>query len=218
MLSQRGFTLIELLVAISIFSVIGLASYQLLQSAIEGKKRIKQSTENVLSIARAVDIMTSDFSQLVPRRIRNNYGEWLAPLIFEEDNFLVEFTRAGWPNPTGKKRSTLQRVAYSFDYDDRTLTRHFWEVLDRAEESKSVEEVILSDVEECLIVPVLDESTQEQGILTQGDSQSYLPMAIEITIFLESSPTVLRTVRLVKNAPSSYAEGFEKGTETNADT
>ena len=58
MLSQRGFTLIELLVAISIFSVIGLASYQLLQSAIEGKKRIHQSTENVLAIARAGGMMT----------------------------------------------------------------------------------------------------------------------------------------------------------------
>ena len=218
MLSQRGFTLIELLVAISIFSVIGLASYQLLQSAIEGRKRITKSTENVLAIARTVDIMTSDFSQLVPRRIRNNYGEWLAPLIFEENNYLVEFTRVGWPNPTGKKRSTLQRVAYSFDYNDRTITRHFWEVLDRAEESKPVEEVILSDVEECLIVPVLEESIQEQGVLAQGDSQSYLPMAIEISIFFESSPSVLRTVPLVKNAPSSYVEGPEKATEKNAET
>ena len=218
MRSQRGFTLIELLVAISIFSVIGLASYQLLQSTVEGKKRISQSTQNVLAIARAMDIITSDFSQLIPRRIRNNYGEWLAPLIFEEDNYLVEFTRAGWQNPTGKKRSTLQRVAYSFDYDDRTITRHFWEVLDRAEESKPVEEVILGDVEDCFIVPVLYESTQEQGVLTQGDSQSYLPMAIEISIFFESSSAVLRTIRLVKNAPSSYVEGSEKSTEKNAET
>ena len=92
-----------MLVAISIFSIIGLASYQLLQTAIEGKNRITRSTENTLAIARAVDIMTSDFSQLVSRRIRNNYGEWLAPLIFEEGDYLVEFTRTGWINPSGKK-------------------------------------------------------------------------------------------------------------------
>jgi general secretion pathway protein J len=171
-----------------------------------------------MAIARATGIMTNDFAQIVPRRIRNNYGEWLAPLIFEEDNYLVEFTRAGWPNPTGKKRSTLQRVAYSFDYDDKTITRHFWEVLDRAEESKPVDEVILSDVEECIIVPVLDESAKEQGVLTQREFQPYLPMGIEISIFLESFPTVLRTVRLVKNAPSFYVEGSEKGTEKNAET
>ena len=211
--SQRGFTLIELLVAISIFSIIGLASYQLLQTAIEGKNRITRSTENTLAIARAVDIMTSDFSQLVSRRIRNNYGEWLAPLIFEEGDYLVEFTRTGWINPSGKKRSTLQRVAYSFDYEEGTLTRLFWEVLDRAEESAPVEEIILRNVEECLIVPVLDDSVQ-----VQSDSASYLPIAVEISIFIKSSPTVLRTVRLVENAPSSYVEGPEKGIENNAET
>ena len=211
--SQKGFTLIELLVAISIFSIIGLASYQLLQTAIEGKNRITRSTENTLAIARAVDIMTSDFSQLVSRRIRNNYGEWLAPLIFEEGDYLVEFTRTGWINPSGKKRSTLQRVAYSFDYEEGTLTRLFWEVLDRAEESAPVEEIILRNVEECLIVPVLDDSLQ-----VQSDSASYLPIAVEISIFIKSSPTVLRTVRLVENAPSSYVEGPEKGIENNAET
>lgn len=211
--SQRGFTLIELLVAISIFSIIGLASYQLLQTAIEGKNRITRSTENTLAIARAMDIMTSDFSQLVSRRIRNNYGEWLAPLIFEEGDYLSEFTRTGWINPSGKKRSTLQRVAYSFDYEEGTLTRLFWEVLDRAEESAPVEEIILRNVEECLIVPVLDDSVQ-----VQSDSASYLPIAVEISIFIKSSPTVLRTVRLVENAPSSYVEGPEKGIENNAET
>ena len=211
--SQRGFTLIELLVAISIFSIIGLASYQLLQTAIEGKNRITRSTENTLAIARAMDIMTSDFSQLVSRRIRNNYGEWLAPLIFEEGDYLVEFTRTGWINPSGKKRSTLQRVAYSFDYEEGTLTRLFWEVLDRAEESAPVEEIILRNVEECLIVPVLDDSVQ-----VQSDSAFYLPIAVEISIFTKSSPTVLRTVRLVENAPSSYVEGPEKGIENNAET
>ena len=211
--SQRGFTLIELLVAISIFSIIGLASYQLLQTAIEGKNRITRSTEDTLAIARVVDMMTSDFSQLVPRRIRNNYGEWLAPLIFEEGDYLVEFTRTGWINPSGKKRSTLQRVAYSFDYDEGTLTRLFWEVLDRAEESAPVEEIILSNVEECLVVPVLDDSVQ-----VQSESAPYLPIAIEIAIFIESSPTVLRTVRLVENAPSSHVEGPEKGTGQNAET
>ena len=211
--SQRGFTLIELLVAISIFSIIGLASYQLLQTAIEGKNRITRSTENTLAIARAVDIMTSDFSQLVSRRIRNNYGEWLAPLIFEEGDYLVEFTRTGWINPSGKKRSTLQRVAYSFDYEEGTLTRLFWEVLDRAEESAPVEEIILRNVEECLIVPVLDDSVQ-----VQSDSASYLPIAVEISIFIKSSPTVLRTVRLVENAPSFYVEWPEKGIENNAET
>ena len=211
--SQRGFTLIELLVAISIFSIIGLASYQLLQTAIEGKNRITRSTEDTLAIARVVDMMTSDFSQLVPRRIRNNYGEWLAPLIFEEGDYLVEFTRTGWINPSGKKRSTLQRVAYSFDYDEGTLTRLFWEVLDRAEESAPVEEIILSNVEECLVAPVLDDSVQ-----VQSESAPHLPIAIEIAIFIESSPTVLRTVRLVENAPSSYVEGPKKGTGQNAET
>ena len=211
--SQRGFTLIELLVAISIFSIIGLASYQLLQTAIEGKNRITRSTENTLAIARAVDMMTSDFSQLVSRRIRNNYGEWLAPLIFEEGDYLVEFTRTGWINPSGKKRSTLQRVAYSFDYEEGTLTRLFWEVLDRAEESAPVAEIILRNVEECLIVPVLDDSVQ-----VQSDSASSLPIAVQIKIFIESSPILLRTVRLVENAPSSFIEGLEKGNGQNAET
>ena len=211
--SQRGFTLIELLVAISIFSIIGLASYQLLQTAIEGKNRITRSTENTLAIARAVDMMTSDFSQLVSRRIRNNYGEWLAPLIFEEGDYLVEFTRTGWINPSGKKRSNLQRVAYSVDYDKGTLTRLFWEVLDRAEESAPVAEIILRNVEECLIVPVLDDSVQ-----VQSDSASSLPIAVQIKIFIESSPILLRTVRLVENAPSSFIEGLEKGNGQNAET
>ena len=166
-----------------------------------------------MAIARAVDIMTSDFSQLVSRRIRDNYGEWLPPLIFAEGDYLVEFTRTGWTNPSGKKRSTLQRVAYSFDYDEGTLTRFFWEVLDRAEESAPVAEIILRNVEECLIVPVLDDSVQ-----VQSDSASSLPIAVQIKIFIESSPILLRTVRLVENAPSSFIEGLEKGNGQNAET
>ena len=82
-----------------------------------------------------------------------------------------------------------------------------------AEESAPVEEIILRNVEECLIVPVLDDSVQ-----VQSDSASYLPIAVEISIFIKSSPPVLRTVRLVENAPSSYVEGPEKGIENNAET
>ena len=69
-----------------------------------------------------------------------------------------------------------------------------------------VAEIILRNVEECLIVPVLDDSVQ-----VQSDSASSLPIAVQIKIFIESSPILLRTVRLVENAPSSFIEGLEKG-------
>ena len=109
---------LELLVAISIFSVIGLGSYQLLQSVSESHARVRVSIDGYIRMSQALTIMQRDFNQFVYRQVRDEYGETISSMVLDGQEFLIEFTRGGWSNPGGRSRSELQRVAYSIDYQE----------------------------------------------------------------------------------------------------
>lgn len=203
-----GFTLLELLVSISIFSVIGLGAYQMLQTVVQSHDRVRQSTEAFTRVNLALSIMQRDFNQFTPRPARDGYGEFLAPIIFEGDDFAVEFTRGGWANPAGRLRSRLQRVAYSIDYDEETLTRHFWTVLDRAEDSEPFSEVILSGISDFRVTGF---SGDDAGI---GDDLDFdldevgeaAPLAVEVVITTEGLGDIERLFELVHPFKDSGGE------------
>jgi len=214
---QKGFTLIELLVSISIFSVIGLGSYQVLQSAIDSRARVHESATSVLSLTRFLSILQKDFMQLTSRKIRDNYGDVSPSYVFDEDGYVVEFTRRGWSNPSGKKRSNLQRVAYSINYKEKTLTRHFWEVLDRAEDSEPVDEIVMRGVEEFLITPISDSTGSEELSPENSSGEFLLPLGLEVTLVLESSGQIDKVIQLVENPPEKILNRKEKGKEAESD-
>ena len=66
----RGFTLLELLVAISIFALIGIASYRVLTGVMQTDERLAVRQQHMRSVNRALWILQQDIEQLVQRNVR----------------------------------------------------------------------------------------------------------------------------------------------------
>lgn len=183
-----GFTLLELLIAISIFAMIGLGSYQVLASVLRAQEATGASSEMLTRMQRTYLRLSQDFRQVIDRPVRDNYGETLPPLFTPQRGNDLEFTRTGWRNPLGRPRSELQRVAFQLEGD--TLLRHYWPVLDRAQDSEPVTQVVLHDVAHFrlrLLDPAGNWHTSwppaQRGLgETPAGEDELLPVAIELEL------------------------------------
>jgi len=117
---MQGFTLLEVLIAISIFALMSIAAYQILQGVIRSGEISKRHNDSLVKIQRAMLIIEQDFTQIVARASRTE-GEdedstrvlRVAESLFESEDQGIEFTRLGWTNPLNLlPRSNLLRVRY----------------------------------------------------------------------------------------------------------
>ena len=191
-----GFTLLELLISISILSVLGLGAYQMLQTVVASNDRVRASSDGATDLNLAFSILQRDFNQFVPRPVRDRYGEPMAPLVFDNEDYVVEFTRGGWSNPAGRSRSRLQRVAYRIDYDEETLTRHFWEVLDRAEDSEPISQLLLEGVTDFRVTGLTDDFVSSLGS-EPGQGKQAAPVGVEVVVAMEGAGEFERLFQLV---------------------
>ena len=175
-----GFTLLEVLVAMAIFSIIGLGAHQMLRTVIDTHSKTKTQIEDFSALTRAFALMERDLSQAVPRNIRNEYGDPMPSMMLSTGPYYLELTRTGWSNPIGLPRSSLQRVAYELNADGEVL-RHFWLVLDRAEDSEPITQTILSDVEDFRL-NLLTEDGESTDIWPDSNSQLAMPLAAEVIL------------------------------------
>lgn len=143
---RAGFTLVEILVALFIFAIIGLIGTQLVGRVTKQQTLLAGRGDRVMEIQRAMQVMKRDFMQINQRSIRDGLGDLRGALVLDDDN-LLEFTRLGWRNPLRQPRPDEQRVAYRFDEREKVLARLFWPVLDRAQDSEPVRQILLTDVE-----------------------------------------------------------------------
>ncbi len=193
----------------SIFSVIGLGAHQMLKTVIDSHDRIKTQATVHAQLNLAMAAIQRDFNQFVPRPIRDAYGDAVDPLVMGGELYDVEFTRTGWSNPAGMPRSQLQRVAYKLDYDTHELSRYFWKVLDRVEDSEPLSRVILTGVEGFQIAgmfPGQDDPADAERLneeLLEG-TPSQIPIAVEVTISTTALGDVVRMFELVE----PYAPAF----------
>ena len=142
---QSGFTLLEVLIAIVITSLIGLGSWQLLNSAIRTHELTQSRIEEFSALQRAMLFIKRDLQQVAARAIRDEYGDYQPAVTTRNQFYAMEFTRSGWRNPLQDPRSDLQRVAY--EIEENTLRRHYWLVLDRAQDSQPISRDLLESVE-----------------------------------------------------------------------
>ncbi|HIG43636.1 MAG: type II secretion system minor pseudopilin GspJ [bacterium] len=195
---DRGFTLLEVLVAMSIFAVIGLGSNQMLRTVIQAHKGTQQQIQSFSAYTKAFSMMDRDFSQLIPRPIKDQYGDMSPALVLGSDSYVIEFSRTGWNNPLKLKRSNIQRVAYQLT-DENELKRIFWLVLDRAEDSEPIQQTLLTGVED-FRVNLLDaegDSTDDWGDVENSAS---LPLGAEVFVTSEIFGEVRKVFSFVEVA------------------
>lgn len=190
---ERGFTLIEVLVAISIFAIISLASTQLLRSVITTQSIVNISNESINDVSRALNIISRDISQVVPRNIRDEYGDLSNALVIGSGEYILELSRTGWNNPALHTRSELQRVAYGLS--DGLLYRYFWLVLDRAEDSEPRLQKLLKGVESFSVRAITLEG-ESIDIWPISNPRQVLPVGLEITFIVEPLGEIRRTFAL----------------------
>lgn len=142
----RGFTLIELLVAMAIVAVIGVIALGGLSEVIRQQTVARERADRWRDIQFAMRIVTQDLAQIHPRPARDELGDGWQPTVLANPNaeFAVELSRGGWANPAGFPRGSVLRVAY--DWEDGTLVRFHWPVMDRAPGTPPVRTELLEDV------------------------------------------------------------------------
>ena len=140
---ERGFTLIEVLVALLVFSIIGVISSQLMSQTIRSNEILDEHGTRLAEIHRGMQVIQRDVMQMINRPIRDEYGDTDQFLMIGADG-AIEFTRLGWRNPLGLPRSEVQRVGYRLN--DETLTRGYWPVLDRAQDTEPAFQALLPGV------------------------------------------------------------------------
>lgn len=185
-MKQRGFTLIELLIAIGIFAIIGLASYRVLDTVSDTQQIMDERTQSLRQLQKTAVILKKDFLQMTDRSVRTEYSD-TSPSLTSQGLYKLELTHLGWRNPSGATRSEIQRVAY--DIKEHQLIRYYWNVLDRAQDSKPLEQILLSGVDE-ISFKFMDPNKQwvEQWPLATGKNNKedtkkiLLPMAVEVIL------------------------------------
>jgi general secretion pathway protein J len=186
--AEAGFTLLEMLVALAIFGLLAVMAYGGLKTVLDQQSRTEQQSEHMARLQLIYQIMKHDIEQVVPRGVRNEFGDELPSLAGGGLNSGLEFTHGGWRNPAGYARSTLQRVGYGME--ENRLMRWVWPVLDRAQDTEPTARPLYEGIEE-IRFRYLDEANawQEQWPPVQISSapaqQIPLPRAVEILIDFE---------------------------------
>jgi len=179
----RGFTLLEVLIAISIFALIGLGSNAVLRTVVNAEDLASEVGAEVAILSRAMGMMERDFSQLTMRNINDQYGDPLPALMVNTGPHTVELTRSGWNNPAQLPRSSLQRVAYSINSDNE-LVRHFWLVLDRAQNSEPRTQVLFTDIQDFRVSLRTENRTLDQWPSSELQEDGDQPRLVQVDLTL----------------------------------
>lgn len=113
--NRSGFTLVEALVALTVFALIAGAGAAILSVSIDNRLAIHSVSERTAALQRMRSLLKADLGQATNRRTRDRNGE-PQPIALTgatgPGTPVLTLTRAGWSNPGGLGRSSLQRVEY----------------------------------------------------------------------------------------------------------
>jgi general secretion pathway protein J len=177
---MQGFTLLEVMIAISIFALMSIVSYQVLQGVVRSGEISKRHNDELVNIQRAMLIIEQDFTQIIARASRDESSDSeqlrmisVGESLFESEDEGIEFTRLGWANPLGLlPRSNLLRVRYRL-YDGQ-LQRLYFLYPDIVAGQVPETQTLLKNIEK------LNFRFWADGWKTSWDKASELPTGIEI--------------------------------------
>ena len=194
----KGFTLIELVVAMAVFAIMAAIAYSGLNNVLLARSQTEQHSKSLQRLQAAMNWIQRDVEQTVDRGVRSEYGEPQPALIGNDfEGWLIELTRGGWRNPANHARSNLQRVAYGVR--EEKLIRAYWRVLDRAEDSKLLENELLDGVKsvEVRYLGAGDEWSTSWPPQTPGaDVPASLPRAVEFNVETKQFGKITRLLRV----------------------
>jgi general secretion pathway protein J len=198
---SRGFTLLEVMVAVAVFAVVAALAYGGFNQLSQQRDIVERSANRTRAVQSAVQRMSEDFEMLEPRPIREPLGETLEPALRVTEarvDTIADLTRAGWTNPAGMTRSTLQRVTYRLQ--DNKLQRAYWNALDRTLTAEPTSAVLLDKVRNVAFRFMDQNQSWHQQWPPLGysgpDASRLRPIAVEITIELEDWGKIVRLVEV----------------------
>lgn len=131
LLKPTGFTLLEILIAMSIFSLIGLASTQVLFSVLTSDEVSQSSAKALTKMQRTYQIIQRDVMQMAPRGVRIGGEASQQTYLIAGEGVIdssgdgIAFTRLGWRNPAQMfPRGTSQAVGYRL-FENRLQRLHY---------------------------------------------------------------------------------------------
>ena len=203
---HHGFTLLELLVALAIFALLAVMAYGGLGKVLATRDILAEHLDRLTEVQRTFTFLEDDILQVVPRPIRDKFGDEL-PYLFGRDPLitgsqpLLALTRGGYPNPLGARRSNLARVDWRLK--DGNLYRDTWPVLDRAPGTQPRSRRFCTGVEGFgLRYLDIDKQWRAQwpppGRTTRAVG---MPLAVEITLELADWGKLKRLVKLGGGLP-----------------
>jgi len=192
----QGFTLFEMVIAVSIFALMGVIAFGGLGQMTRTGQAVADANERLSDLQFAVVYFNREWIQVSPRRIRNQFGDE-EPNIDIDDN-VITFTRSGWSNLLGQRRSTLQRVQYLLR--DNKLVRRHWRSLDQGIAEQPIQTVLLDNVES-MEVEFQDGNGKSIGEWPRGpgsDSESGEPILLVFRLELPDVGEITRLLEVPK--------------------
>ena len=197
---SSGFTLIEVLISISIFSILSALAYGALNQSLSTSDKLSEKIDRNQGIQRGIRIIEQDLMQLAKRPIRSEIGntEINALTTNNVNGYAVEFSRHGWANRLGSKRSTLQRVAYN--HIDNKLIRYHWNVLDKTYSNQINANELFDNLNEVTFLFMKDNNEWIKEWppieVIQDESRSILPNAMKITFMFNDLGEIYRLLEI----------------------
>ncbi|WXL24665.1 type II secretion system minor pseudopilin GspJ [Ectopseudomonas mendocina] len=108
-MKQRGFTLLEVLITITIFAMLALATWQMLDRVMRSDKRLDQHETQMRRLQRAMSILERDLVQARHLPLADDPSHSQA-MVSQPDGLTL--VRGGWRNPLDTPRSELLQVSH----------------------------------------------------------------------------------------------------------
>lgn len=198
---HTGFTLVELLVAILIFGILSMLAYGGLDSVLKSRDR----TESELLRLRQMQITFSQFQRDIEQLAARDGHDALNGKLLRlsagqtaDTGLLIQYTRAGFPNPAHQLRSNLQRIAWRLE--DNKLYRMSWPYVDRAFDDKATSTMLIENIRDVKI-RFLDSANEWHDLWPLPDALAQQkglqqPLAIEITVSMQDWGDIMRVFKV----------------------
>lgn len=172
MKNNRGFTLMEILVALFIFTILSMLMTTALRTVINAQSGSEDKAERLRKLQIALLIVSRDIEQAIDRPIVNSSGKEEAAFIGGNKGFALTHTGGA------SMHSALQRTGYSWNED--SLFRLTWPVLDQTPETKVRKRVLLNDVVEARFQYLDEEGHFRDAWPLEGETKQPLPRGVRI--------------------------------------